>query len=232
MRTLCLGLSLLLLTACSHGQKRSTNELRTHLDSVAYAVGLEIAGSFKETPLEKADMDILLAGLRDGLGDQRRLDEEEVVRVMTAFNRTIQEERMAQEHARGEEARAAGEKYLAENGKRNGVVTTASGLQYEVVTLGTGPKPKETDKVKVHYTGTLIDGTKFDSSKDRGVPAEFPVRGVIRGWIEGLQLMPVGSSFKFTIPQDLAYGPGGAAGGKIPPYATLLFDVELLEIVP
>jgi FKBP-type peptidyl-prolyl cis-trans isomerase len=112
------------------------------------------------------------------------------------------------------------------------VSTTASGLQYEVVKQGTGPKPKETDRVKVHYTGTLIDGTKFDSSHDRGAPAEFPVRGVIRGWVEGLQLMPVGSVYKFAIPQDLAYGPGGAAGGRIPPYAALLFEVELLEILP
>jgi FKBP-type peptidyl-prolyl cis-trans isomerase len=142
----------------------------------------------------------------------------------------LQEKKMAEERAKGEENRMAGEKWLAENGKREGVVTTPSGLQYEVVTLGTGPKPAATDKVKVHYTGTLIDGSKFDSSVDRGEPATFGVNQVIPGWVEGIQLMPTGSKFKFFIPSDLGYGPTGA-GDKIPGNSTLIFDVELLEIV-
>ncbi|MFZ0471532.1 MAG: FKBP-type peptidyl-prolyl cis-trans isomerase, partial [Bacteroidales bacterium] len=122
-----------------------------------------------------------------------------------------------------------GEKFLAENKKREGMLETASGLQYEVITMGTGPKPAAEEVVKVHYTGTLADGTKFDSSVDRGEPAVFGVNQVIKGWQEGIQLMPVGSKFKFYIPYELGYGEQGT--GPIPPYSTLIFEVELLEIV-
>ena len=122
------------------------------------------------------------------------------------------------------------EKFLADNKGKSGVTTTASGLQYEVVKMGNGPKPTTESMVKVHYTGTLIDGTEFDSSVKRNEPAQFPVSGVIPGWTEALQLMPVGSKFKLYIPQDLAYGENGA-GDIIKPYSTLIFDVELLEII-
>ena len=127
------------------------------------------------------------------------------------------------------EAKAAGEQFLAENAKREGVKTTASGLQYEVLEATIGQKPKATDTVRVHYEGTLIDGTIFDSSYQRGEPIEFPLNGVIKGWTEGLQLMPVGSKYKLFIPYNLGYGERGA-GASIPPYATLIFTVELLEI--
>ena len=123
-----------------------------------------------------------------------------------------------------------GEKFLADNKTKSGVITTESGLQYQVITEGTGAKPTAEDHVKVHYTGTLLDGTKFDSSIDRGEPAEFPVSQVIKGWTEGLQLMPVGSKYIFWIPSDLAYGDRGA-GQMIKPNSTLKFEVELLEIV-
>ncbi|MCR5050255.1 MAG: FKBP-type peptidyl-prolyl cis-trans isomerase [Paludibacteraceae bacterium] len=126
-------------------------------------------------------------------------------------------------------AKEEGEKFLAENGKRNGVQTTASGLQYEVLEATLGQKPKATDKVKVHYEGTLIDGTVFDSSYKRGEAISFPLNGVIKGWTEGLQLMSVGSKYKFFIPYQLAYGERGA-GASIPPYAALIFTVELLGI--
>jgi len=122
-----------------------------------------------------------------------------------------------------------GEKFLAENKKRDGVQETTSGLQYEVITMGTGVKPSPTDVVRVHYAGTLIDNTTFDSSVDRGEPVEFVVNQVIQGWQEGIQLMPVGSKFKFYIPYELGYGENGT--GPIPPYSTLVFEVELLEIV-
>ena len=127
------------------------------------------------------------------------------------------------------QAKDEGEKFLTENGKRAGVKTTASGLQYEVLEASLGQKPKASDTVKVHYEGTLIDGTVFDSSYRRGEPISFPLNGVIKGWTEGLQLMPVGSKFKFFIPYQLAYGERGA-GGSIPPYAALIFTVELLGI--
>ena len=127
------------------------------------------------------------------------------------------------------EAKAAGEQFLAENAKREGVKTTASGLQYEVLEATIGQKPKATDTVRVHYEGTLIDGTVFDSSYKRGESISFPLNGVIKGWTEGLQLMPVGSKYKLFIPYNLGYGERGA-GASIPPYATLIFTVELLEI--
>ncbi len=145
------------------------------------------------------------------------------------FNATMEllmKKRMEAQHGSNKKA---GEDFLAENAKREGVTTTASGLQYEVITMGKGAKPVETDRVKVHYHGTLIDGTVFDSSVQRGEPAEFGVNQVIRGWVEGLQLMPVGSKFKLYIPQDLAYG--AQDQGTIKPFSALVFEVELLEIV-
>jgi FKBP-type peptidyl-prolyl cis-trans isomerase FklB len=123
----------------------------------------------------------------------------------------------------------AGKQFLEANAKKEGVVTTASGLQYKVVQAGTGAHPKASDTVQVHYRGTFIDGKTFDSSYDRGQPISFPLNRVIRGWTEGVQLMTVGSTYEFYIPHDLAYGPGGA-GGVIPPYSTLIFQVELLAI--
>ncbi|MBR2265367.1 MAG: FKBP-type peptidyl-prolyl cis-trans isomerase, partial [Paludibacteraceae bacterium] len=126
------------------------------------------------------------------------------------------------------DTKAKGEQFLAENALKDGVKTTSSGLQYEVIKMGKGAKPTATSTVKVHYEGTLIDGTIFDSSIQRGEPIEFPLNGVIKGWTEGLQLMPVGSKFRFYIPQELGYG--AQAAGSIPPYSTLIFEVELLDI--
>ncbi|MCF0236806.1 MAG: FKBP-type peptidyl-prolyl cis-trans isomerase, partial [Bacteroidaceae bacterium] len=134
-----------------------------------------------------------------------------------------------QQEAMGRQAREAGEQFLAENAKREGVQTTASGLQYEVLTAAIGQKPTATDRVRCHYEGRLIDGTVFDSSYQRGEPATFPLNGVIAGWTEGLQLMAIGAKYRFFIPFNLAYGAQGA-GGAIPPYAALVFDVELLGI--
>ena len=145
------------------------------------------------------------------------------------FNGTMEALQAKKQEASYGDNKVAGETFLAENAKKEGVVTTASGLQYEVVVAGKGAMPVATDKVKVHYHGTLIDGTVFDSSVERGEPAEFGVNQVIKGWVEGLQLMPVGSKYKFYIPQDLAYG--AQAQGKIVPFSTLVFDVELIAIV-
>ncbi len=222
-------LAMTILSACSQGQKGRVN-LQTEMDSVSYAIGTDIGSNFKRSKLDSVNVDALAMGLRDALDSAMLFDEATVQQVVQGYMAKVQEKQMAAERAKGEENRLAGEQFLAENGKRTGVVTTPSGLQYEVITLGTGPKPVATDKVKVHYTGMLIDGSKFDSSVDRGVPATFGVGQVIPGWVEGIQLMPTGSKFKFYIPSDLAYGPQGA-GEKIPGNSTLIFDVELLEVV-
>lgn len=218
------------ITACSQGQKERVT-LANEMDSVSYAIGCDIGGNFKRNKLENVNVQALAMGLRDAIDSATMMDQMEVERVVQGYMMKLQEARMAEERVKGEENRIAGEKFLAENGKRKEVTTTSSGLQYEVIKMGTGPKPTAESQVKVHYTGTLIDGTKFDSSVDRGQPAQFPVGGVMRGWVEALQLMPVGSKWKLYIPSDLGYGSQSAPGGKIPANSTLIFDVELLEIV-
>ena len=170
-------------------------------------------------------------GLRDGIDSVALMDPETASKVIQTYMMKLQEAKMAEEKAKGEETRLAGEQYLAENGKKKGVVTTPSGLQYEVITMGTGSKPVESDQVKVHYTGTLIDGTKFDSSHDGGQPVVYPLTGFIPGWQEALLLMPIGSKWKLAIPSDLAYGPTAGPGGAIPANSTLLFELELLDVV-
>jgi FKBP-type peptidyl-prolyl cis-trans isomerase len=230
IRTIAAVAALTTFAACSQGQKGRV-QLQNEMDSVSYAIGADIGMNFKRSKLEDVNIQALAMGLRDGLDSVLLLDEMEQRRVIEGYMLKVREKQMAEERAKSEENRTAGEQFLAENGKRPGVVTTASGLQYEVVTLGTGAKPTATDEVKVHYTGTLIDGTEFDSSVKRGQPAVFPLDRVIPGWTEGLQLMPVGSKFKFAIPSDLGYGPAGAPGGVIPPNSTLLFEVELLDIM-
>ena len=200
----------------------------------SYGVGVTI-GQFVKAQIPEADVTALLQGLNDKLGNaaaeaegkdapiELLVVEEETREIITKFQQE-RAEKLAVEN------QAEGEKFLAENAQRAGVQVTESGLQYEIVEEGDGPKPAATDKVKVHYAGTLINGTEFDSSYSRGEPIEFPLNRVIAGWTEGVQLMPVGSKFKFFIPGELAYGPRGA-GPDIGPNATLIFDVELLEIV-
>lgn len=162
-------------------------------------------------------------------GTKPKLAVEESTKIKQDFFRKKQEAQVAERQASGAENKAKGEAFLAENAKKEGVKVTASGLQYEVLKQGDGKKPKATDTVKVHYQGTLIDGTEFDSSYKRGQPISFPLNGVIKGWTEGVALMPVGSKYKFYIPSDLAYGERGA-GAKIGANATLIFTVELLAI--
>jgi FKBP-type peptidyl-prolyl cis-trans isomerase len=230
IRLLSAALAMTILSACSQGQKGRV-QLRTEMDSVSYAIGADIGNNFKMSNLDNVNVDAIAMGLRDGIDGASIMTEETLQQVVQAYMMKMQEERMAEERVQGEANIAAGDEYLAANAKREGVQTTASGLQYEVVQMGTGPRPQETDQVKVHYTGKLIDGSVFDSSVERGQPATFPVNRVIPGWVEGLQLMPVGSKFKFHIPSELGYGAGGAPGGAIPPNSVLVFDVELLEIV-
>jgi len=197
----------------------SGTKVKTAEDSLAYSLG--IANYFYYLSMDSMEIDpVLIAkGMLDSKNGENTLDE------ATAQGYVM----MYMKRKQFGEIMDASEKYLEENKKREGVIETSSGLQYEVVTMGTGEKPAPTDEVKVHYTGTLVDGTKFDSSVDSGKPAVFVVNRVITGWQEALQLMPVGSKFKVCIPYELGYGENGA--GPIPPYSTLLFEVELLEII-
>ncbi len=207
-----------------------SKELTTTTEKVSYLVGQDVGSSLRNQD-SGLDLELVIEGLRDSFHAQDpRIPPEEAAEIKREYTQKIREERAAEAAAAGEKNRAAGEAFLAENAKKAGVVTMASGLQYQVVTEGTGPKPKASDQVRVHYAGTLLDGTEFDSSHKRGQPATFYLNRVIRGWTEGLQLMSVGSRYRLFIPSDLAYGPRGA-GQKIGPNATLIFDVELLEIV-
>lgn len=230
VRFVSAALATTLLSACSQGQKEPV-ALMTQIDSVSYAIGTDIGANFKRSKLENVNIDALSMGLRDGIDSAALMDPEMARTVIQTYMMKLQEGKMAEERAKGESNRIAGEAYLAENAKKPGVTTTASGLQYEVITMGKGPKPLSTDQVKVHYTGLLIDGTKFQSSLDQGEPVVYPVTGFVPGWVEALQLMPTGSKWKLTIPTDLAYGPAGGGDGLIPPNATLVFELELLDIV-
>lgn len=205
-------------------------ELKTEKDKVSYMVGMDV-GKGLASIKDEIDMAVVIQALQASVkGDKTALTQEEALKVRQEFMTKLQSKRAAEEKAKAETNKKAGDEFLAKNKAKKGVTTTASGLQYEVVKAGTGPKPKDTDTVQVHYTGTLLDGTKFDSSVDRGEPATFPLKGVIPGWTEGLQLMPVGSKYKFYIPSALAYGENGP--GPIGPNATLTFEVELIKIVP
>jgi len=193
------------------------------MDSVSYSFGVLIAQNLKSQGLDSLDQAQLAQGIQDVLkGAKLRYDVQQC-------NNIVQQHMTALESKKYAGNVEEGKKFLAENSKRSGVVTLPSGLQYEVLTAGSGPKPTASDRVTVHYTGTLVDGTVFDSSVDRGEPATFGVTQVIQGWVEGLQLMPLGSKWKFFIPYELGYGERGA-GGVIGPYATVIFEVELLKI--
>jgi FKBP-type peptidyl-prolyl cis-trans isomerase FklB len=198
--------------------------LDTQQKKVSYAIGLNLGKSLLAQKVE-VDFDSVSRGVKDGLAGTQALDDKQIQETMETFQKEMQT-KMSQA---AEKNTADGAQFLADNEKRSGVQKTASGLQYEVLTEGTGPKPVATDRVKVHYKGTLIDGTEFDSSYQRGEPAVFPANRVIPGWTEALQLMPVGSKWKLYIPAALGYGAQGA-GAAIPPNATLIFEVELLGI--
>ena len=206
-------------------------ELKDQKDKVSYSIGLDIGTTLKRQLID-VNAELLNKGIQDGLsGNKGLLTDEQVKETMAAFQKDMMAKQAAAKKATGEKNAAEGKKFLADNKSKEGVKTTASGMQYKVLKEGTGPVPKATDTVKVNYRGTTIDGTEFDSSYKRGQPASFPVNRVIKGWTEGLQLMKVGSKYQLVIPADLAYGERGA-GSDIGPNATLLFDVELLEIVP
>lgn len=235
LRSLLTALVVLLFTACSNevtGQKGRNAPLKTNIDSVSYGIGADIGHNMKQSGLDSLNVDAMAMGIRDGLDSAERISAENVRALVQTYMLAVQKKVMEREQKEGEENLRKGEAWLAENGKKPGVITTASGLQYEVLQAGSGPKPTAEDVVKVNYRGTLLDGTEFDSSYKRGQPAMFGVGNVIAGWAEAIQLMPVGSRYKLFIPAGLAYGNSRGPGGDLPPNSTLLFEVELLEIVP
>ena len=201
------------------------------MDKLSYALGLGIGQQLAQmgaTDLNVADFAQSISDVLEGR--ELKISHREAQQIVQQYF-AQQEEKLSKERmAQGKVHKEAGEKYLAENGKKDGVVTLPSGLQYQVLREGNGKKPKATDSVKCHYEGFLIDGTVFDSSVQRGEPAVFGLQQVIAGWTEGLQLMQEGAKYRFFIPYRLAYGEGGA-GQMIPPFATLIFDVELIEVV-
>ncbi|MBF8779418.1 FKBP-type peptidyl-prolyl cis-trans isomerase [Pseudomonas fulva] len=200
--------------------------LSTDESRVSYGIGRQLGGQLRDNPPPGVSLDAILAGLTDAFqGQDSRVSESD----LSASFKAIREIMQAEAAAKAEAAAAAGKQYLAENAKREGIVTLPSGLQYEVLASGEGTKPGREDSVRTHYHGTLIDGTVFDSSYDRGQPIEFPVSGVIAGWTEALQLMNAGSKWRLHVPSELAYGAQGA--GSIPPHSVLVFDVELLDVL-
>jgi FKBP-type peptidyl-prolyl cis-trans isomerase FklB len=225
-------LILALVTVTSCGQMKNSTlkigavKLVTTTDTASYALGVNMASNVKKMGMDDINLQAVAKAFQDVYGNEKlQITEEGSNPILQAYFSKLMETKAAS-------SLAEGQTWLAENGKKTGVKTTASGLQYEVMREGTGPKPVATSKVKVHYHGTTIDGKVFDSSVDRGEPVEFPLTGVIPGWTEGVQLMSVGSKYKFYIPGNLAYGARPPQQSGIAPNATLIFEVELLEILP
>jgi FKBP-type peptidyl-prolyl cis-trans isomerase len=223
-------IALVTVTSCNQ-MKNSTLKigavkLVTPTDTASYALGVNMASNVKNMGMDEINLQVFAKAFQDVYASEKLLiTEAESNPILQAYFSKLMETKAAS-------TLAEGQTWLAENGKKSGVTTTASGLQYEVMREGTGAKPTAASTVKVHYHGTTTDGKVFDSSVDRGEPVEFPLSGVIKGWTEGVQLMSVGSKYKFFIPGDLAYGPRPPQGSGIAPNATLVFEVELLEILP
>ncbi|PCK31597.1 peptidylprolyl isomerase [Pseudoalteromonas piscicida] len=229
--------SVLALVACNkkaEEQKPAEVKLETEAQQQAYGIGASVGNFLQKDLADKKelgvdlDQELLMRGFKDALAGEAKLDEAKIREVLTALDSSVREKQAAKIEADAKKNKEAGDKYLAENAKKEGVMVTDSGLQYEVLSEGEGKKPVATDMVKVHYKGTLLDGSEFDSSYSRNKPASFRLNQVIAGWTEGLQLMNVGAKYKFTIPAELAYGERNI--GKIPANSTLVFEVELLDI--
>jgi len=219
------------VACCAAALAAETNvKLENNKDKASYAIGMDIGRSFKKQQLE-LNLDAVTQGVRDAYSGKKELllTDEETKEVMETFKREFMAKRETSMKEAAVKNKEEGEKFLAANKSKEGVKTTASGLQYKVLKEGTGPKPKASDTVRTHYRGTLIDGTEFDSSFKRNEPATFPLNGVIPAWTEALQLMPVGSKWQLFAPSELAYGERGA-GQDIGPNSTLIFEVELLSI--
>jgi FKBP-type peptidyl-prolyl cis-trans isomerase FklB len=233
MKTSSILSGLLLLTfaatACAQEAPAPLAKPESLHDKASYAIGKNLGENLRTQDVP-VNLDYLIRGLRDGVGNAAALlTDDEMKATMQDFQKEMMAKQKEKQEAAATKNKQEAADFLAKNKDKPGVVTTASGLQYEVITEGSGPKPKADDRVTVNYKGTLLDGTQFDSSYDRGQPATFPVSGVIPGWVEAMQLMPVGSKFKIYIPPELAYGERGA-GNAIGPDSLLIFEVELLSI--
>ena len=223
-----IAVALFVLMAGSAGAQ-DTPTLKDQKEKISYIIGMDIGTNFKRQSID-IDPDILGRGIKDGLsGAKPLLSEQETKEVLAAFEKVMRAKQEESRKGIGEKNKKEGEVFLAENKAKEGVKTAPSGLQYKVIKPGTGKKPQATDTVTVHYRGTLVNGTEFDSSYRRGKPATFPVSGVIPGWTEALQLMEEGAKWQVVIPSKLAYGEQGA-GQAIGPNATLIFEVELISI--
>jgi FKBP-type peptidyl-prolyl cis-trans isomerase FklB len=201
------------------------------MDKVSYALGLGIGQQLAQMGAQDLNIDDFAQAIKDVIsGSELKIQHREAQQIVQEYFQKQEQKISAQRAEAGKVHKEAGEKYLAENAKKDGVITLPSGLQYQVLKEGNGKKPSAKDTVKCHYEGFLIDGTVFDSSVQRGEPATFPLQQVIAGWTEGLQLMQEGAKYRFFIPYRLAYGEGGA-GASIPPFAALIFDVELIQVM-
>lgn len=218
------------MTACAQNSEIKKEDLKTQMQKVSYAIGQDIGKNFKRQEIEIGVKE-LAQGLKDALAGNSLMTDEDMQAVLMQFQKDIMAQQQEKQSKVGAKNKTEGEAYLEENKKKEGVVTLPSGLQYNVIKKGSGPHPTDSDKVKVHYKGTFVDGEEFDSSYKRDEPITFSVLGVIPGWTEALKLMSVGDKWELAIPYNLAYGPNGKAP-KIGPYQTLLFEVELLEINP
>ena len=199
------------------------------MDKVSYALGIGIGRQLSQMGAAALNIDDFAEAIKDVLAGNLKMNEAEAQQLVQDFFAKQEAKQQAEAAEKGKLAKAEGERFLAENGKKAGIITTPSGLQYQVLREGNGKSPKSTDTVECHYEGTLVDGTKFDSSYDRGQTATFPLNQVIAGWTEGLQLMQEGGKYRFFIPYNLGYGERGA-GASIPPFAALVFDVELVAV--
>jgi FKBP-type peptidyl-prolyl cis-trans isomerase len=212
-------------------QEQSKSDIKTDMDKASYAIGFDIGSSLKSQDVTDLNLDLMYQGMVDAQsGEDTLMTQDEMMAALQTFQDTIMQRQQEKAERETTENLAAGEAFLAENATKEGVQITESGLQYRVIEEGSGANPSATSSVTVHYRGTLIDGTEFDSSYSRGEPATFGLNQVIPGWTEGLQLMNVGSKYEFVIPSDLGYGEIGTQGGSIGPNATLIFQVELISI--
>ena len=229
---LLLAGAIIILSSC--GQTKTGNlKLKQEIDTLSYAIGTDIGNNLKRSAIDELNYDLFTQGMKDALEENElKISEEEIQKFLRNYSTKLREKQTKMREERLTKNLEEGRAFLDENKKKSGIITTESGLQYEIIKEGTGLHPGPLDMVKCHYHGTLIDGTVFDSSVERGDTAEFALNRVIKGWTEGLQLMKEGAKYKFYIPTELAYGQNIRPGGKIEENMALIFEVELFEVIP